>query len=182
MIWFSAKRGRRDLYLGREYIEKWIKRLRDIGRGKKWNANAMSLGKGGGDVRTCVGNNMEICYRETGDNLRLVPRANFVPPRRGLWISMESQILTSTETKNRASCVFFSRRVERIFSPPFILSFIRSHFAFFRLKKKERGQDSFSFEEEEEEKEEEPIQLRQVKFGGTNERDAFVRSRHDDAR
>lgn len=141
---------------------------------------------GEGNVRnTCVGNNMEICYRETGDNLRLVPRANFVPPRRGLWISMESQILTSTETKNRGSCVILPSSGTNFSPPPSFLSsflsFIRCHFAFFRWKKEERRENSFSFGEEEEE-EEEPIQLRQVKFGGTNERDAFVRSRLDDAR
>lgn len=38
-----------------------------------------------GRERTRVGNNMEICYRETGDNLRLAPRANFVPPRRAAY-------------------------------------------------------------------------------------------------
>lgn len=73
---------------------------------------------------------------------------------------------------------------EFFFPPPFLpsfLSFIRCHFAFFRWKKEERRENSFSFGEEEEE-EEEPIQPRQVKFGGTNERDAFVRSRLDDAR
>lgn len=77
---------------------------------------------------------------------------------------MVSQILTC-ETKT-VDAVLFSRRVEQIF---LFFSFISALFyIIFGRRKKE-------FEEEEEE-EEEPIQLRQLKSGGTNERE-FLRVR-----
>lgn len=79
---------------------------------------------------------------------------------------MESQILTSTEM-GTAEAALFSRRVEQFF---FFLSFIRSRFAFYGRRKKRKGK---KFEEEEEEEEEEQGRLRQLKSGGTNERECF---------
>lgn len=76
---------------------------------------------------------------------------------------MVSQILTC-ETKT-VDAVLFSRRVEQIF---LFFSFISALILHYFRRKKE-------FEEEEEE-EEEPIQLRQLKSGGTNERE-FLRVR-----
>lgn len=78
---------------------------------------------------------------------------------------MESQILTSTET-GTAEAALFSRRIEQFF---FLFLFHPLSFCILRPKKKRKGK---KFEEEEEE-EEEQGRLRQLKSGGTNERECF---------
>lgn len=79
---------------------------------------------------------------------------------------MESQILTSTETGTAEAALFSTSWT--IF---FLSLFHPLSFCILRPKKKRKGK---KFEEEEEE-EEEQGRLRQLKSGGTNERECFWR-------